>query len=139
VAGPGEWLRVQTLAGDPDDDLDLFLLDEQRRVVASATTDDAAETITAHGLAAGTYRIAVQPWFVADPSGRTAFRVRTFQVPPRPSDALTVEPRHQGVSPARANTWSLRLAAPPRGTPRFGWIGWYAADDLVGRTLVSSD
>jgi hypothetical protein len=60
-------------------------------------------------------------------------------VPPRASDALTVEPRRQGASPARGNTWSLRDTGVGPRTPWFGWIGWYAADTLVGRTLVSSD
>ena len=138
VAGPREWLRVQTLPDDRADDLDLFLLDEKRRVVASATSASAAETITVHGLAPGTYRIAAQPWFVADPSGETTFRVRTYQVPPRTSGSLTVEPRRQGASPARGNAWSLHATGTTPRPPWFGWVGWYAADALVGRTLVSS-
>ena len=140
VAGPGEWLRVQALADDRSDDLDLFLLDEQGQVVESATTGDASETLTAHGLDAGTYTIDVQPWFVADPSGDTTFTVRTFQVRPRASGSLSVEPRRQGVSPAVENTWSLaRSGGRSPGTAWFGWIGWYAGEELVGRTLVSSD
>ena len=71
------------LAEDHADDLDLFLLDEQGRVVDSATTDAATESLTVHGLEAGTYTIDVQPWFVAEPSGDTTFTVRTFQVPVR--------------------------------------------------------
>ena len=140
VAGPGVWLRVQALAEDHADDLDLFLLDDQGRVVDSATTAAATETLTAHGLDAGTYTIDVQPWFVAEPSGHTTFTVRTFQVPFGASGSLRVEPRRQGVSPGVANSWSLAPTGEARpGTSWFGWIGWYAGDDMVGRTLVSSD
>lgn len=139
VAGPGEWLRVQARADHRDDDLDLFLLDDDGHRVAAAASGDASETITAHGLAAGTYTIDVQPWFVADPSGETTFTVRTFQVAPRPTGSLRVDPRRQGVSPGRANTWSLVSAGRQPGVSWFGWIGWYAGDDLVGRTLVSAD
>jgi hypothetical protein len=138
VGGPREWWRIQALADDPGDDLDVFLVDEGGKVVASSATPKPSETVTVRGLGAGTYRLAVQPWFVADPSGDTTFTVRTFDVAPPATGALSVEPRRQGASPARRNTWSLGRAS-QSGTPWFGWIGWHAGDDQVGRTLVSWD
>ena len=138
VSGPRQWWRIQALADDSGDDLDVFLVDKEGTVVASAATPTASETLTIHGLEAGTYRLAVQPWFVADPSGNTTFTVRTFDVAPRATGALSIEPRRQGASPARRNTWSLSRSE-ARGTPWFGWIGWHAGDEQVGRTPVSWD
>ncbi len=143
VGGPAELVRVQTMPGDRADDLDLFVLDENGAPVGEAASGSAAETVTLRGLAAGTYTVYVQPWFVADPSGETTFTVRTFQVPRQPTGTLSAQPRRQEAVAARDDTWQLGTGRLRPATSYLGWIGWYrdnrADDELVGSTLVSVD
>jgi len=140
VGGPRELVRVQTLPGDPADDLDLYLVGPDGAVVASAATGSGAEQLTVDGLAAGTYTVYVQPWFVADPQGTATFTLRTFSVPPTSGSTLTVrpdEPSDQG----RRLRWRLGAGDVDDVRPRLGWIGWYEVGEPgtpLGRTIVGT-
>lgn len=146
VAGPAELVRVEAVPGSGDDDLDLYLLDGGGTVVESAARRGSTEQLTTRGLDAGTYTVAVQPWFVAAPSGETDFTVRTFQVPRGPVGGLSLEPRRQRVAQGQDATWTAEADVEP-DRAYLGWVGWYAGartddtrgDGPLGRTLVSVD
>ncbi len=140
VGSRRELVRVETLPGDPADDLDLHLVDRDGTVVASAATGSGAEQLTVDGLEAGTYTIYVQPWFVADPQGTASFTVRTFSVPPRTSagDTVSVLP---GEQLGRRLRWRVESTGVEGGRPSLGWIGWYEVGEpgnLLGRTVVGT-
>lgn len=147
VAGPAELVRIQAVPDDDADDLDLYLLDGAGSVVASAATRGAGQQLTTRGLAAGTYTVAVQPWFVAAPAGDTSFTIRTFRVPRGPVDGFTVDPRRQAVAQGGDVSWKVRTEGLDEERSYLGWVGWYAGrgtDDVprrgpLGRTLVTVD
>ncbi|CAN5887937.1 hypothetical protein BH20ACT6_BH20ACT6_22280 [soil metagenome] len=145
VFGRRDLVRVQTVAADRRDDLDLYLVDTDGDVVASAATPSADETLTVSGLAAGTYTAHVQPWFVQDGSGDTDFDVRTFVVPGRAAQRsatvaaapLSVTPQAAAVQTHRDYRWRISGRGLEDGAAYLGRVVW-RRDGRLGEPLAST-
>ncbi len=140
VSGKQAVVRVQTLPDDPNDDLDLFLLDENGDEFAVAATGASAEQFTVSGLRKGTYTIAVEAFSVADGGPSTTFTVRSFNVGQADAGNLTVTPVTQQVKVGKTYSWTAKTNGLTAGTPYLGVIRWFeqkpGTDPLLGLTLV---
>lgn len=159
---PGNWtqplevddgadlVRVQTIASDPRDDLDLYLVDADGRVVGSAATSASDETLTLSGLPPGTYTVQVQPWFVRAGSGETDFTVRTFVVPGRSAQQsaisaaapLSISPQAEAVQAHRTYRWQIRSKGLDPDASYLGQIAWRqrgSPERRLASTVVVAD
>jgi len=141
VQGPRQLVRLQTLPENPDDDLDLYLINpEFTELVAISATGTASEQITIEGLERGNYHVVVEAWLVEQ--GDTAeFTLRSFKVGPRARNNFAVTPQRQEASVGERHTWTVTPEGLDPGTPYLGVITWREVKEgpnpKLGETIIS--